>query len=337
MTVDSGVAKRRTAPDANTDTSEEDRKQRINKGFKTMGTHRKPRESKLNRTLAIGAIAGATAGFGALATLSAPVASADEAGWWLTDGDIMSDNDIASGNNTVLGSVGSGISNQSSLGSNNIVNNQFNVLSPVIGSGTAVNSGAATATGGSAAAVNAPIAAANGTALGTTLGVNPALAGNLGGALGGLGVGGSNLTGANAAAAVPVTAGAAAANQIPLVPVTDGTTGDAINAAVGAANGPTSAGVTNNPTNESPGTAQATNAQVAGASSGNVSGGGQEGGNTSLGTNIVKAGTGGSASASNNNSAIAGGNVATNTSNTNTSTNNGNNSPNTVGNNNDSD
>ena len=96
-----------------------------------MGTHRKSHESALKKTLAAGAIAGAAVGFGALA--ASPMAFADTSdneGWWLGSGN-------ASNNNTIFGQMGSGNSNQFGNFNGNIMNNQLNAFSPVIG-GTAV-------------------------------------------------------------------------------------------------------------------------------------------------------------------------------------------------------
>ncbi len=96
-----------------------------------MGTHRKSHEGRLKKTLAAGAIAGAAVGFGALA--AAPSAFADNndnEGWWLGSGN-------ANNNNTIIGQVGSGNANQFGNFNGNIMNNQLNALSPVIG-GTAV-------------------------------------------------------------------------------------------------------------------------------------------------------------------------------------------------------
>ena len=96
-----------------------------------MGTHRKSHEGRLKKTLAAGAIAGAAVGFGALA--AAPSAFADNndnEGWWLGSGN-------ANNNNTIFGQVGSGNANQFGNFNGNIMNNQLNALSPVIG-GTAV-------------------------------------------------------------------------------------------------------------------------------------------------------------------------------------------------------
>ena len=96
-----------------------------------MGTHRKSHEGRLKKTLAAGAIAGAAVGFGALA--AAPSAFADNndnEGWWLGSGN-------ANNNNTIIGQVGSGNANEFGNFNGNIMNNQLNALSPVIG-GTAV-------------------------------------------------------------------------------------------------------------------------------------------------------------------------------------------------------
>ena len=57
--------------------------------------------------------------------------NAGDDGWWL-----------GSGNNTTIGNNGNGNTSQNGAFNGNIMNNQVNVLSPVIG-GTAVNTGAA--------------------------------------------------------------------------------------------------------------------------------------------------------------------------------------------------
>ena len=101
-----------------------------------MGNHRKPRAArtpaKLNRTCAICAIAGA-AGYGLISL--APIAMADntsEDGWW-----------FGSGNNTPIGNNGNGNTSQNGAFNGNIMNNQANPFSPIIG-GTAANGGVAT-------------------------------------------------------------------------------------------------------------------------------------------------------------------------------------------------
>ena len=61
-----------------------------------MANHRKVRSAKLNRTLAIGAVAGATAiGFGALSSVNAPAAHAD---WWALIAGPGSGNGSSNGN-----------------------------------------------------------------------------------------------------------------------------------------------------------------------------------------------------------------------------------------------
>ena len=78
-----------------------------------MGTdrksHRKSRDtriSKVNRSLAVGAVAGATAiGFGALSSVAAPTANAD---WWeilTNNGNDNGHNRAASDNNTLFGAI----------------------------------------------------------------------------------------------------------------------------------------------------------------------------------------------------------------------------------------
>ena len=64
-----------------------------------MGTHRKTRTAKLNRTVTVGAVAGATAiGFGALSSMTAPTANAD---WWILS-DILNDNGNDNGHNRAV-------------------------------------------------------------------------------------------------------------------------------------------------------------------------------------------------------------------------------------------
>ena len=87
--------------------------------------------TQFRKTIAAGAIAGAAVGFAALA--AAPMASADTTdneGWWLGSGN-------ANNNNTIFGQAGAGNSNQFGNFNGNIMNNQLNAFSPVIG-GTAV-------------------------------------------------------------------------------------------------------------------------------------------------------------------------------------------------------
>ena len=164
-----------------------------------MAKHRKSRVAKLNRTLAIGAVAGATAiGFGALSSVNAPEAHAD---WWaLIAGPGSgngSGNDIGNGNlagnlngnmgdnNMFIGGQnGNGNTKQTTWGSGNNMNTQFNLLSPVTG-GSATNTGNVTATGGASTATSSPTTTGNGTITGNVLGNNTATAtsGNVGGAL----------------------------------------------------------------------------------------------------------------------------------------------------------
>jgi len=89
-----------------------------------MSKHRKTRKSpvpvKLNRAIAIGAVAGSAIGFGALMTVNSPTAYADtDSSWWLLTGN---NTPIASGNNLVIGTNGNGNSNQLALGTGNIGN-----------------------------------------------------------------------------------------------------------------------------------------------------------------------------------------------------------------------
>ncbi len=97
-------------------------------------------------------------------------------GWWL-----------GSGNNTTIGNNGNGNSSQNGAFNGNVMNNQVNLLSPVIG-GTAANAAAATGGAGTSAATNvgAPVA---GAAVGTTTSANPAVGGQ---AVGGTAAGGTN-------------------------------------------------------------------------------------------------------------------------------------------------
>ena len=120
-----------------------------------MGTHRKARVAKLNRTLAIGAVAGATAlGFGALASVNAPEAHAD---WWAliagpgsgnaSGNDTLAGNGTGNGNGNfgnnnlfIGGQNGNGNTTQTTWGAGNNMNTQLNLLSPVTG-GSATNNG----------------------------------------------------------------------------------------------------------------------------------------------------------------------------------------------------
>src|SRR4051794_1620752 len=156
-----------------------------------MSKHRKtcksPMPVKLNRAIAIGAVAGSAVGFGALLTANSPMAYADtDSSWWLLSGN---NTPIASGNNLVIGTSGNGNSNQLALGTGNILNAQVNLFS--LGVATVAN--AAPATGGAAvggAALSAateagvPIGglAVGGAAVNPAVGINPAIGG-----LGGLG------------------------------------------------------------------------------------------------------------------------------------------------------
>ncbi len=120
-----------------------------------MGNHRKIRSAKLNRTLAIGAVAGATAiGFGALSSVNAPAAHAD---WWAliagpgsgnaSGNDTLSGNGTGNGNGNfgnnnlfIGGQNGNGNTTQTTWGAGNNMNTQLNLLSPVTG-GSATNTG----------------------------------------------------------------------------------------------------------------------------------------------------------------------------------------------------
>jgi hypothetical protein len=145
-----------------------------------MSKHRKMRTSRINRTLAAGAVVGSTAaGFGVLSALVGPTASADQdlsciasgagCGWF-------AGNDV----NVPIGINGNGTTTQFGAANGNVMNNQLNFLSPVVG-GIGANTGATTATGGTqvAAQTGAPI---GGAAVAPNIGINPALGG-----IGGLG------------------------------------------------------------------------------------------------------------------------------------------------------
>ncbi|MGV0816266.1 hypothetical protein ABQF34_30335, partial [Mycolicibacterium boenickei] len=100
-----------------------------------MSTQRKSLTARLNRALAIGAVAGAAAvGFGALSSVNAPMAQAD---WWAwMNGDTNTNdngkgnaigNGNLSGNNVVVGAQnGNGNAQQQTWGSGNVANNQLN-------------------------------------------------------------------------------------------------------------------------------------------------------------------------------------------------------------------
>lgn len=137
------------------------------------GKHHKSRSAKLNRTLAIGAVAGATAiGLGALSSVNAPAAHTD---WWAliagpgsgnaSGNDTLSGNGTGNGNgnfgnNNVFigGQNGNGNTTQTTWGAGNNMNTQFNLLSPVTGD-SAINTGNVTATGGSSTATSSPTTA----------------------------------------------------------------------------------------------------------------------------------------------------------------------------------
>ena len=172
-----------------------------------MGKHRKARVAKLNRTLAIGAVAGATAmGFGALSSVNAPEAHAD---WWAliagpgsgnaSGNDTLAGNGTGNGNGNfgnnnlfIGGQNGNGNTTQTTWGAGNNMNTQTNLFSPVTG-GSATNNGNVTATGGSSTATSSPTTTGNDNNTGQALGNNTATstAGNVGGALA-QGTGGSN-------------------------------------------------------------------------------------------------------------------------------------------------
>jgi len=295
-----------------------------------MATHRKSHEGTLKKTLAAGAIAGAAVGFSAL--VATPTASADtnsdNAGWWIGSGS-------ASNNNTIFGQVGNG----------NVMNNQLNALSPVIG-GNAVQTNATTNTN-TQTTTDAQTSALNGGALAipvsagantaTALPLGAALAGNLGAGTGGAST--AN-TGGNPATQnpvnVPITTGGN--NVLPIVPVLSnlnpggpGTVTDTASpnntSGSGAITGPVSSGGVG-----AAGNPEATNAQVAaaGASSTNTGTASSTGGNTTQHSTT----TGGTITnnTTNVNSGHAAGNEANNSTNNNTNTNSGNNSSNSVGN-----
>ena len=108
--------------------------------LKKMANQRKTRKprmaAKMNRAVAVGAIAGSSLGFGALAALAAPSAQADA--WWLF-----------SDNGTFIGSTnGNGNSTQIGAVNGNIGNAQVNI--PILSQSVAAATNAAPAIGGAA-------------------------------------------------------------------------------------------------------------------------------------------------------------------------------------------
>jgi hypothetical protein len=290
-----------------------------------MGTHRKASKStQLKKTFAVGVIAGAAAGFGALSlapTAFADITNEDNEGWWLGSGNL-------NGNQTIFGNNGNGVVNQFGAANGNIMNNQTNIplLSPQLNTGTAAQVNTPVNLNVPVTA-NTPVVTGNGAALGTTVGASPATAVPLGAALGG-----ANLTGANAGAAVPINAGAAIPVQIPVqipaAPILSTLEQTNTQTGVGAQQSGTTTGAIIDDRDTAEG---GTNLQVAGAHS-EVTGGNTRGGNTYVGGSA----TGGTIVNNNtpSNSAVAANNYANNSSNNNTVNNNGNNSSNSVGNDN---
>src|SRR3977135_1756225 len=109
--------------------------------LKKMGKNLRSREprtpAKLNRAGVIGAIAGCTIGFGALAT--APNALADTQGdWWL----------FTHNNTSIFGTSGNGNTTQLGGANGNIINGQFSV--PILSAPVAAATNAAAPIGGAA-------------------------------------------------------------------------------------------------------------------------------------------------------------------------------------------
>ncbi len=300
-----------------------------------MGTHRNSHSAKLNRTLAFGAVAGATAiGLGALSTLIAPAAQAD---WFggasgLGSGN-ASGNDLFFGNgngngngnfndqNQYLGGVhGNGNVNQTTWASGNTINNQLGVgfLNPVVG-GIAINAGATASIGGFSTAISAPVTALNGTNIGATLALNAATSAsaNLGAAVG-LGSGrlerrppstGGNPhqcerspIAANVLAQAGCVAGIGACTN----------SGGTASATGGAQNNNGPLNVANQTQNQGTVTSTATNTQVSSStanSNRNITQTNQVAGSTTV-TCGALSGTAGSANTRVNTTAAAGGNVA---------------------------
>jgi len=316
-----------------------------------MGTdrksHRKSRDtriSKVNRSLAVGAVAGATAiGFSALSSVAAPTANAD---WWeilTNNGNDNGHNRAASDNNTLFGAInGNGNPTQQAWGTGNNINNQRNRLSPVIG-GIAANLGATAAIGGSSIAADIPIAAGNGNNGGLTAGANtaPALGTNVGAALAAA-LGGTDL-GAQIPVTLPILLGVAVPiefqTQDGCVAVIGDCNNDGGNAiADGATQSNGTLSTTTQTQNSGDATADATNTQTANgnaSANGNTTQTNQTGGVTTV-TGSAESGTAGNAEATTDTSATAAGNLADNTLEVNTATGNGNNSTNSVGNHNNS-
>ena len=316
-----------------------------------MGTdrksHRKSRDtriSKVNRSLAVGAVAGATAiGFSALSSVAAPTANAD---WWeilTNNGNDNGHNRAASDNNTLFGAInGNGNPTQQAWGTGNNINNQRNRLSPVIG-GIAANLGATAAIGGSSIAADIPIAAGNGNNGGLTAGANtaPALGTNVGAALAAA-LGGTDL-GAQIPVTLPILLGVAVPiefqTQDGCVAVIGDCNNDGGNAiADGATQSNGTLSTTTQTQNSGDATADATNTQTANgnaSANGNTTQTNQTGGVTTV-TGSAESGTAGNAEATTDTTATAAGNLADNTLEVNTATGNGNNSTNSVGNHNNS-
>ena len=139
-----------------------------------MGTHRNSHSAKLNRTLAFGAVTGATAIGVAVAAMTAPAAQAD---WFggasglgsgnASGNDLLEGNGNGNGNNNYnqnnqyLGGVhGNGNTNQTTWGSGNTINNQLSLgfLNPVVG-GIAINASVTASIGGFSTAIAAPVTA----------------------------------------------------------------------------------------------------------------------------------------------------------------------------------
>ncbi len=280
-----------------------------------MGTHRKASKStQLKKTFAVGAIAGAAAGFGALSlapTAFADITNEDNEGWWLGSGNL-------NGNQTIFGNNGNGVVNQFGVANGNIMNNQTNIplFSPQLNAGTAAQVN-------TPVQPNTPIAANLQAPIGNGTAISPAAAPNV--ALGsGLA---ANLTGANAAAATPINAGA---NVLPiqapvqnnLIPI-GGTQDNGGNTQVPI--GAIQAGENEAEVNDQDDALGISNqeALAIGGDAGDVDQEGTASNNGSINNNNTP-----------NNSAVAANNYANNSSNNNSVNNNGNNSSNSVGNDN---
>jgi hypothetical protein len=165
-----------------------------------MGKHCKSRRTgtsaRLNRALAIGALAGSTVGLGAFAAFNAPAASADDG-----VGAVANANDggvagpapgatpafapqILTRNNTILGTNGNGNSTQLGLVNGNNLNGQLAV--PIFSVNTGAGTNAAPPLGGAAVGGLGTSAATTlgvpigGLALSTTLGLSPAISAGVG-------------------------------------------------------------------------------------------------------------------------------------------------------------